>query len=332
MFRIFLSSTYDEEFIPFLSDGCTYKWLEATTPLSFIYVVIWVDDIFWFGNGPHARIKLNRMCDVLEENKYKTHRLGDITRAGVLGVTITRDRHTRTTTLSLQTYLDTFLQSTKNEHGVPYWQAGTTARTPTAPKCKPAAPDPEHQLPPEQAKEFLSRVMTLMYAALIARPDILEPLCEVARFMKEPGAAHMHRLERIIAYINGTRNYALTYRYSAHIDRPEDMRIRVFGDASWIDEHRMGTTGGRVTYLGRNPIDWKCKLIKRVMTSTHHCTLNSISSTSAQRKQPITGTSAQNSVATTQRRAIILSCLATTKKQSKRQRVPWYAAIAGITT
>lgn len=65
--------------------------------------------------------------------------------------------------------------------------------------------------------------------------------------MKAPGAAHMQRLERIIAYLNGTRSYALTYQYDAHIDRPENMRLQVFGDASWVDEHKMGTTGGRVT-------------------------------------------------------------------------------------
>ena len=78
-------------------------------------------------------------------------------------------------------------------------------------------------------------------------------------------------MERIFRYLRGTSNLKLTYSIDISKHTIDDVRLKIFSDTSWLDEkeHRY-TTMGRAVFLGDCLIDWKSKLIKRVMTSTNH--------------------------------------------------------------
>ena len=114
---------------------------------------------------------------------------------------------------------------------------------------------------------YLSRIMTLMYASLVARPDIAYAVSVAARFSENPGPKHILWVEHIIRYLRGTSRLKLTY--SA---RPAtEVKLHIFSDTSWLDEkeHRY-TTMGRAIFVGECLVDWKSKLIRRIMTSTNH--------------------------------------------------------------
>ena len=110
-------------------------------------------------------------------NKYQVHRLGDITDSDVLGVRVCRDRTQRVVTLDLEDYISNFLKSTHTEGGIPYWDCSEISDTP----CNHSAALPNALAPGESSGigskfNYLSRVMTLMYPALIYRPYMFQSL------------------------------------------------------------------------------------------------------------------------------------------------------------
>ena len=108
-------------FRPILSDGCVYRWTDTHNTSIFIILVVWVDDCFFFGSTSETREKVNSVCELLSQNEYAVHRLGDITSSPVLGCRVQRNRTTRTSTIDVQEYIENFLKSTKDEQGKYYW-------------------------------------------------------------------------------------------------------------------------------------------------------------------------------------------------------------------
>ena len=238
------------------------------------HILVWVDDMFCFSPKNSVRPFIDRMVVELQRHKYQVHRLGDISsglpKCDVLGVDVKRDRSSRTTTLNLCDYFEKYLKNTKNMHGVSYWDSGLTKPTPCdshAPilsKTMNASNDSEKAL--ASSYHYLSRVMTLMYPALIVRPDLLNTVSVAARFVENPGPAHLLWMDHLSYYINGTRNLKLVFH-----GRSEHPRFHIFTDSSWVDEpDTRATSMGRAVFLGSCLIDWKAGLIRRVMTSTNH--------------------------------------------------------------
>ena len=267
--KIFISLTC----YPILSDMCVYVWKSASGDGE-LYILVWVDEMFCFSPKNSVRPFIDRMVVELQRHKYQVHRLGDISsglpKCDVLGVDVKRDRSSRTTTLNLCDYFEKYLKNTKNMHGVSYWDSGLTKPTPCdshAPilsKTMNASNDSEKAL--ASSYHYLSRVMTLMYPALIVRPDLLNTVSVAARFVENPGPAHLLWMDHLSYYINGTRNLKLVFH-----GRSEHPRFHIFTDSSWVDEpDTRATSMGRAVFLGSCLIDWKAGLIRRVMTSTNH--------------------------------------------------------------
>jgi len=67
-------------------------------------------------------------------------------------------------------------------------------------------------------------------------------------------------------YLRGSRALKLTY--SPGEGEP---KVRIFSDTSWIDDKdNRHTTMGRAVFIGECLVDWRSKLIRRIMTSTNH--------------------------------------------------------------
>lgn len=252
-----------------LSDGCVYRWTDPSDPSIFLILVVWVDDCFFFGNKIVTMEKINSVCELLKQAEYQVHRLGSITDSPVLGCKVSRDRKTRTTTIDVEEYILNFLKSNKDNSGVSYWDSGLKVPTPCDPKAEIphkdmcAATDAEKRKAIEY--KYLSRIMCLMYISLVARPDISYAVGVAARFSSNPGPKHIQWVDHIVRYLRGSYNLKLTYEGS------NDVRVRVFSDTSWLDEKdQRFTTMGRAVFLGSCLIDWRSKLIQRVMSSTNH--------------------------------------------------------------
>ena len=62
---------------------------------------------------------------------------------------------------------------------------------------------------------YRSAVGSLLYLAVVTRPDISNAVREVSRYMANPGRVHWHACARIFRYLRGTVNLSLSFDFSA---------------------------------------------------------------------------------------------------------------------
>src|SRR3979411_618555 len=60
-------------------------------------------------------------------------------------------------------------------------------------------------------EEYRSIIGTLIYAAVLTRPDIATAVGFLARHMQKPRITHWNVLQWVLRYLKGTINYGLVY-------------------------------------------------------------------------------------------------------------------------
>ncbi|KAK9683221.1 hypothetical protein RND81_10G124400 [Saponaria officinalis] len=81
---------------------------------------------------------------------------------------------------------------------------------------------------------YRSLVGSLIYLTN-TRPDIVNVVSIVSRFMSEPSKAHFMAAKRILRYIKGTTSYGIIYKTE------EDYKLKGFTDSDWarsIDDRK----------------------------------------------------------------------------------------------
>ena len=122
----------------------------------------------------------------------------------------------------------------------------------------------ENQVTPQQIHAYQWKVGSINYAATITRPDIARAASNLSEFMQNPSPHHQEVADQVIAYLNGTRSYAI--QYSDVID--EDT-FAVSSDAAYADDlTTRRSTEGYLFKLFGGPIDWRSTKQKTVTTST----------------------------------------------------------------
>ncbi|XP_048447896.1 uncharacterized mitochondrial protein AtMg00810-like [Pyrus x bretschneideri] len=109
------------------------------------------------------------------------------------------------------------------------------------------------------------------------RPDIAHAVNVVCQYMTKLTDAHFFLVNRILRYVQGTIDCALTYTPSPNIN------ILAFSYASWAaDINTTRSISGYVVYVGNNHVSWKSKKQASVSRSSTeakykalaHCTAN----------------------------------------------------------
>lgn len=110
--------------------------------------------------------------------------------------------------------------------------------------------------------EFRSLIGCLMYLTA-TRPDILNAVSILSRFMHCPNETHMRVAKRVIRYIKGTWNYGVKFL------RQKEMELFGFSDSDWggsIDD--MKSTSGYCFCLGSGMFSWSSRKQETVAQST----------------------------------------------------------------
>jgi hypothetical protein len=108
--------------------------------------------------------------------------------------------------------------------------------------------------------EYRSHVSSIMYAALLSRPDVTYPTNVCARYMGNPGQQHMNAVMRIYEYLYSTADKVIQYKQP---DEPEMVnRLVCYVDTSHADSDDLRTTCGYIIYLNGGPISWRTLLHK----------------------------------------------------------------------
>ena len=75
---------------------------------------------------------------------------------------------------------------------------------------------PQNELEREQMKNILyaSMIGSLMYAQVCTRPNIGLIVGLLGRYQSNPGLDHWKAAKKVMRYLQGTKDYKLTYRHT----------------------------------------------------------------------------------------------------------------------
>lgn len=167
----------------------------------------------------------------------------------ILGVEIKRDRSRRRIEISQRAYINQMLER--------FGMAD----------CKSVGAPAEGVLTRINAEEggrpdrlYMSIVGSLLYAAMITRPDITYAVQALGRHLQTSGEEHMIAAKRVLRYLQGTKDLGLVYEASG--DSTGQPSIVGFSDADWggdLDTRRSTTgylfmidkTGGAISWASK---------------------------------------------------------------------------------
>lgn len=139
-------------------------------------------------------------------------------------------------------------------------------------ECKPVATPAEGVLTRIKAEdgavpdgEYMSMVGSLLYAAMMTRPDIAYAVQALGRHMQASGPEHVVAAKRVMRYLQGTRELGIKY---GPIE-PSKLELAGYCDSDWgsdLDTRR--STTGWVFMLGGGAMSWGSKLQPTVALSS----------------------------------------------------------------
>ena len=113
-----------------------------------------------------------------------------------------------------------------------------------------------------EKKIYRSMIGSLLYVTT-TRSDVMNAVCQVARFQSSPKASHLHAVQRILRYLKGTADYGLWY------PKGNNLNLYAFTDADWVgyvDDQK--STSGAAFYLGGCLVSWSSKKQSAISLST----------------------------------------------------------------
>ena len=119
---------------------------------------------------------------------------------------------------------------------------------------------------------------SLLYAAVLSRPDIATEVNMLSQFLQNPAQEHWDAAVHVLAYLKNTPTEGITYTRS--VNRTDIFNVLfIFVDATWatdVDDRR--STSGMVCMLNGGAISWKSK--KQPIIAQSSCESEIIAATS----------------------------------------------------
>lgn len=111
--------------------------------------------------------------------------------------------------------------------------------------------------------DLRGKVGSLMYAAILTRPDICFAVSYIARFVTHPSAAVCRAIDRLFAYIAGSLEYGIA------IEKANNIKEELHVDADYGgDVNDAKSTSGVITFVGSTPVSWYSSKQKTVAQSS----------------------------------------------------------------
>ena len=177
-----------------ICDQSIYYKISPNSPSKNVLISIWVDDIIIVASS-------EQITDIKQnfKNEFQMTDQGNI--AYILGISIIRNRSTKQIQLYQPQYIKTILERFQiSKAHIAHTPSDTGTQLQKASENN--VPDPK--IPYRQA------IGSLMYLMLTTRPDIAIALNKTAQHSSNYDDTHWTAVKRIIRYIKGTSNFALT--------------------------------------------------------------------------------------------------------------------------
>ena len=226
------------------SDACVY----VKSKESLIVIVVYVDDLIILAETAEEIAKIKETLST----KFKMKDMKELHYC--LGITIIHDRVKQKVWLNQYQYIEKLLKK--------FGQA--EAKTMSTPadinvKLKKSDNVSKHV----DTVRYQSIVGSLLYAAMITRPDIAYAVGVLSKFCTNPDESHLTTARRILRYLKGTINYGIKYEKSGNAS------LTGYPDASWADDlNDRRSTSGNVFLLANGPVSWFSKKQATLSMST----------------------------------------------------------------
>ncbi|XP_058729485.1 secreted RxLR effector protein 161-like [Vicia villosa] len=122
---------------------------------------------------------------------------------------------------------------------------------------------------PQNAKEtsemervpYASAVGSLMYAQVCTRSDIAYAVNVLGRYLSNPGLGHWKAVKKVMRYLQGTKDYILTYKKS------DQLQVVGYSDSDFAGcPNDRKSTSGLIFMMAGGAISWKS--VKQTLTAT----------------------------------------------------------------
>lgn len=221
---------------------------------SYIILPLYVDDGFPITNDTPELLrviaKLRGIVELTHEGEAHS----------ALGMRITRNRSKRLLFLDQTTYVNGIV----DEFGL---KNANPAESPIGSKkvySRKMSPTTNAEKELMKAYPYLRLLGRLMYAMLGTRPDIAFAIGTLSQFGSNPGLEHWTGLKRVVRYLKGTADYALTFDGSSG-----DLTLMGYSDSDWgscPDSRR--SVAAYAFMMGGAAISWSSKKQPTVALST----------------------------------------------------------------
>ncbi|KAI3796687.1 hypothetical protein L1987_39366 [Smallanthus sonchifolius] len=231
-------------------DQCTYLKMSGS---NFSILVLYVDDILLASNG----------LDMLHESKRLLSHNFDMKDLGeasyVIGIEIHRDRSKGILGLSQKAYIERVLTRYNMQHCSSFVALVVKGDVFSSFQC------PKTDVEKDQMRmiPYASVVGSVMYAQICTRPDIAYTAGMLGRYQTNPGLDHWKAAKKVLRYLQGTKDYKLTYRKS------DNLEVFGYSDSEFAkckDDKK--STSGYIFMLAGGPISWKSHKQQLTTTST----------------------------------------------------------------
>ncbi|SOV04850.1 uncharacterized protein UDID_17211 [Ustilago sp. UG-2017a] len=209
-------------------------------------VVIYVNDTLVIAPRLETVLKVKKQIG----QRWKMEDSGEVSH--FLGIKISRDRVMRTMTIGQSGYIDQVLAKHLDKR--------------TKPTMVPMQSIPEGTLiaSAAQQKEYPVIVGKLLWVANSTRPDLSLTVGVLARHMREPSQEHYQAAQRVLRYLESTKEVGLVYRASESQEP-----LVAHSNANWASDATIQrrSTSGSVALVYGNPVAWKSATQKCVSLS-----------------------------------------------------------------
>ena len=122
---------------------------------------------------------------------------------------------------------------------------------------------------------YQRKIGSILYPAIISRPDIALTAAKLSNFLTNPSPDHMAAANRCIQYLYGSRHLAILFD---GLNNTEEKAFRAYTDSSFADDVQdsKSTQGYLLTLFG-GPIAWKSGKQLTVTTSSTEAELLALS-------------------------------------------------------
>ncbi|KAL0533145.1 hypothetical protein IC582_030360 [Cucumis melo] len=231
-------------------DRCIYLKISGS---KFIILVLYVDDILLATND------FGLLCQT-KEFLSKNFEMKDMSEASyVIGIEIFRDRTHGLLGLSQKAYINKVLEKLKmnkcSSSVVPIQKGDKFSLM----QC------PKNELERNQMEtiSYASIVGSLLYAQTCTRLDISFAVGMLGRYQSNPGMDHWKAAKKVLRYLQGAKDYMLTYKRSDHLEVIE------YSDSDFarcVDTRK--STFGYLFLLAEGAISWKSAKQSIIAAST----------------------------------------------------------------